>query len=912
MPEIAEMRRLKAYNVATWRKWGPYLSSRQWGTIREDFSNSGEAWEYFTHDQARSRAYRMGEDGIAGISDEDQQLCFALAFWNGKDPIIKERLFGLNNREGNHGEDVKEYYFYLDNTPTHSYMKYLYKYPQRPFPYDDLVKTNRNRTRAEPEYELLDTGVFDDDRYFDIFIEYAKASVEDILIRITVHNRAPESALIHVLPTFWFRNTWSWSDSVPKPALKAVPHASARVTAAAHLNLGDYFLYCDGDPELLFTENETNNERIFGTPNRSRYVKDAFHRYLIDRECEAVNPEQTGTKVCANYSLMVNGGEQQTIRVRIMNVSPEGVSHAATATNGRPLGPSFDDMVRLRLHEADEFYDSVTPPDASPEQARIMRQGLAGILWSKQYYFFDVNEWVKGHQFEPSLPWKREANYKEWLHMLNGDIVLVPDKWEYPWYSSWDLAFHCYALSGVDNEFAKQQLELLLQALYLHPGGQMPANELNFGDVTPPVHAWAAMFLYNREKVISGESDLAFLKRIFRKLMSNFTWWANRKDRFGKNVFEGGFIGLDNIGLFDRNQPLPTGGFIEEADGTGWMALFCQGMLEMAIELATKDPTYQEPALKLVEHMVQIASIVNRIGDDGLWDEADGFYYDLLRFPDGASMRLKVRSVIGLLPLCATTIVEKYQREQVPMLTNELLQRFGHPPVMGQMIHPTGPDHRGVAERGIFALVNPVRLKRILEKLFDENEFLSPYGIRSVSRYHAEHPYVFSVHGDKYEVHYVAGESDSAMFGGNTNWRGPIWLPINALIIRALLNFYLFYGDTLRVEVPTGSHNLMNLFDASKNIVDRLTKLFLPDENGQRPVNGTYKKFQDDPHWRDYLNFFEYFNADTGAGLGASHQTGWTSLVAGLIQLFGGLDSKTLLESGKLGFYPHTYLKKVS
>jgi hypothetical protein len=854
----------------------------------------------------------MGEDGIGGISDEDLQLCFALAFWNGNDPIIKERMFGLNNREGNHGEDVKEYYFYLDNTPTHSYMKYLYKYPQRPFPYDDLVKTNRNRSRAEAEYELLDTGVFDDDRYFDIFVEYSKASVEDILIKITVHNRGPQSALIHVLPTFWFRNTWSWSDGAPKPTLSAVPDPSMRVIAASHLNLGDYYLYCENDPELLFTENETNNERIFGFPSRSRYVKDAFDRYLVHGVRQAVNPEQSGTKSCAHYSLTVNGGDAQTIRLRIMNVSPEGLSRTATANNGHPFSSSFDDMVRLRLQESDEFYNSITPLCIGPEEARIMRQGLAGMLWNKQYYYFDVHEWVKEHRSDPPIEWTREANYREWTHMLNGDLISVPDKWEYPWYSAWDLAFHTLALSTVDNEFAKQQLELLLQALYLHPSGQMPANEFNFADVTPPVHAWAAMFLYNREKALSGESDSAFLKRIFRKLMSNFNWWANQKDRMGKTIFEGGFLGLDSISLFDRKEPLPTGGYIEEADGTAWMTFFCQGMLEMAVELAATDPSYQEPASKIFDQMLGIASVVNRIGDDGLWDETDGFYYNLLRFPDGTSMRLKVRSVVGLLPLCATTVVEKYQREQVPTLVSQATQSFGRFPGLTETMHPTGPEHYGIADRGILALVNPSRLKRILEKLLDENEFLSPYGIRSVSRYHAEHPYVFKVHGDEYEVHYVPGESDSGVFGGNTNWRGPIWLPINLLIIRALLNFYLYYGDTLRVEFPTGSHHPMNLFDISKNIAGRLMKLFLPDENGRRPSYGRYEKFQNDPNWRDYLNFFEYFNADSGAGLGASHQTGWTGLIAALHQLFGGLDSQTLLESGKLEFSKPTYLSKAS
>jgi hypothetical protein len=902
MPEIAEIRRLKAYNAATWRKWGPYLSERQWGTVREDFSNSGEAWDYFPHEQARSRAYRMGEDGIAGISDEDQQLCFALAFWNGNDPMIKERLFGLNSHEGNHGEDVKECYFYLDNTPTHSYMKYLYRYPQRAFPYDDLVKTNRTRTRSEPEYELLDTGVFDDDRYFDIFIEYAKASVDDILIRITVHNRGREPAPIHVLPHLWFRNTWSWSGDALKPRLLVANHNGIiSAVAASHWNLGDYFLYCENDPKLLFTENDTNSGQIFGMPSKGRYVKDAFDNYLVHGSLDAVNPERSGTKACAHYSLVVNGGECQVVRLRMMSVGPDALPRSATGGNSHPFGSAFDEMVRVRLREADEFYFSITPSDLGDDEARVMRQGLAGMLWNKQYYYFDIHEWVKAHGTDPELVWKREAAYKEWLHMLNGDIVSVPDKWEYPCYKAWDLPFHTIALSVVDNEFAKQQLELLLQALYLHPTGRMPASELNLGEVTPPVHAWAAMFIYNREKAVSGESDLPFLKRVFRKLMSNFLWWANQTDRFERNVFEGGFLGVDSISLFDRSRPLPTGGYIEEADGTAWMTFFCQGMLEMAVELAANDPSYQEAQFKILEYMMSIASVVNRIGDDGLWDEADGFYYDLLRLPDGTAMRLKVRSIVGLLPLCATTVVEKYQREQCPMLLSrfeEILKRF---PSLKETLHPTGPDHFGCADRGILALVTPARLKRILEKLFDENEFLSPYGIRSVSRIHKEHPYIFKVHGEEYRVDYQAGEQNSSAFGLNSNWRGPIWLPLNILIIRALLNFYLYYGDSFRIEFPTGSHRPLNLFDISRNIVHRLTAIFLPDEQGRRPVYGSRAKFQTDPLWSEYLNFFEYFNGDTGEGLGASHQTGWTGLVVTLIQLFGNLDAKTLLETGKFG-----------
>jgi hypothetical protein len=909
MPEISEIRRLKAYNAAMWKKWGPYLSERQWGTVREDFSESGEAWDSFPHDQARSRAYRMGEDGIAGISDEDQQICFALAFWNGKDPIIKERMFGLDNREGNHGEDVKEYYFYVENTPTHSYMQYLYKYPQDPFPYDDLVYTNRTRTRAESEYELLDTGVFDGDRYFDIVIEYAKASAEDILIKITVHNRGREPAVLHVLPTLWFRNVWSWSANVPKPSLSAAPGDAACAIVASHWNLGDYYLCCEGDPQLLFTENETNNERIFGVPNQSAYVKDAFDRYLIHDSREAVNPDRSGTKACAHYELAVGGGEAQVIRLRLTNAGPGGLTRAAVGVNGHPFGCAFDEMVKMRFRECDEFYAYITPQSISEREASIMRQGLAGMLWNKQYYYFDVHEWVKAHRADSNLAWKREASYKEWLHMLNGDIVAVPDKWEYPWYRAWELAFQSLALSVVDHEFAKEQLELLLQALYLHPNGQIPSSEMNFDEVTPPVHAWAAMYLYNREKALSGENDVAFLRRVFRKLMANFTWWANQRDRFDKTVFDGGFLGLDNISIFNRSQPLPTGGYVEEADGTAWMAVLCQGMLEMAVELSANDQSYQEPAAEIFDRLIGVASALNRVGDDGLWDEADGFYYDLLRFPDGTSTRLKVRSIVGLLPLCATTVVEKYQREQCPILMERIARQFSQFPALKDAIHPTSLDHPGVADRGILSLVNPVRLKRILEKLLDEDEFLSPYGIRSVSRYHQKNPYVFKVHGDEYRVQYLAGESDSAMFGANVNWRGPIWLPINVLIIRALLNFYLYYGDAFKVDFPTGSHRPMNLFEISKNIAHRIVGIFLPDRDGRLPVYGRHEKFQNDPHWRGYINFFEYFDADSGAGLGASHQTGWTGLVAALIHLFGSTDSQTILSTGKLGIHKADYVR---
>ncbi len=889
----AEFARLKEARDSgkLWRKWGPYLSERQWGTVREDYSDNGDAWNYLNHDNARSRAYHWGEDGLAGFSDEKQRLCFALALWNGQDPILKERLFGLTNPEGNHGEDVKEYYFYIDSTPTHSYMKWLYKYPQRAYPYLDLVQTNRNRSRNEFEYELLDTGVFNDNRYFDVFAEYAKDSPEDVLIRITVANRGPEAATLDVLPTFWFRNTWSWSQGAPKPRLRTAPAPPGmRAIAASHPDLGERWLYVEDDAPLLFTENETNNQRVFGTPNASPYVKDGINEYIVRGSRGSVNSEETGTKSAAHYHLTVGAGQTAILRLRLSDVSPDKVN--------APF-EDFDRLFDQRIREADEFYRAVTPASVSPEGAKIMRQALAGMLWTKQYYSFDAFQWLEEHGVEPFTLGGRPIRDREWGHMVNDHVISMPDKWEYPWYATWDLAFHAVALSSVDVDFAKEQLDIMLREYYQHPNGQIPAYEWNFSDVNPPVQPWATIFLYRMEQSLRGQGDIEFLKRSFGKLLANFTWWVNRKDRFGNNLFEGGFLGLDNIGVFDRSAPLPTGGTLEQADGTAWMALFCQMMLEVAVEVAAYDDVYQDLAAKFVDHFLLIARAINRIGQEGMWDEEDGFYYDLLRLPDGRSTRLKVRSLVGLLPLCATTVVEPWQRERVPRLMAHFEERVRRTPELMRFVHPTGPANLGYAERGIIALVNQDRLRRILSRMLDENEFLSPYGIRSLSRFHLDHPYNFWVNGQDYRVNYLPAESDTGMFGGNSNWRGPIWMPINALLIRALTQFYTYYGDSFKVECPTGSGRIMNLFEVAREISARLARIFERDENGRRPVYGGEEKFQTDPHWNDYILFYEYFHGDIGAGIGASHQTGWTGLVAALINLFGRLDATKFLETGK-------------
>jgi hypothetical protein len=877
-----------------WKKWGPYLSERQWGTVREDYSENGNAWDYFSHDHARSRAYHWGEDGLAGISDEKQLLCFSVALWNGKDPILKERLFGLTNGQGNHGEDVKEYYFYLDSTPTHSYMKYLYKYPQVSYPYVDLIEKNRLRGRHDMEYELLETGVFDQDRYFDVFVEYAKHAAEDFLVQISVVNRGPEPATIHLLPSLWFRNTWTWWPGTSKPSLKRLTtKARGNVVAASHAQLGERYLYCEGDVPLLFTENETNNERVFDIPNLSPYVKDGINDYVVAGNHNAVNPEKLGTKAAAHYPLTVGPGETTTIRLRLTDLAPDAI--------GDPF-KNFDATLRTRLGEADAFYKSITHDGTGEDEALILRQALAGMLWTKQYYFFDVSKWLEEHGINPMKPGGRSIRNREWFHMVNQHVISMPDKWEYPWYAAWDLAFHAIALSAVDTEFAKEQLDLMLQEFFLHPTGQIPAYEWNFSDVNPPVHAWATIFLYRTEQALHGKGDIEFLKRSFPKLMLNFSWWVNRKDRFGNNLFEGGFLGLDNIGVFDRSSPLPTGGSLEQADGTAWVCMFAQNMLEIAVELTAYDPFYEDMAVKFAEHFIWIAGAMNQMGNEGMWDEEDGFYYDVLRLPDGNAKRLKVRSMVGLLPLCATTVIERWQRERMPRVMSVLQERVQRMPWLRDSIHATGKGHWGLADRDIAALVNEKRLRRILTRVLDEKEFLSPYGIRALSRYHENHPYIVQVAGQEYSVKYLPAESDNGMFGGNSNWRGPVWMPMNVLLIRALLQFYLYYGDNFKIECPTGSGNSMNLFEVAREIADRLTRIFLRDESGRRPVFGGTEKFQTDPHWKDYILFYEYFHGDNGAGLGAGHQTGWTGLVAMLTELFGRVDPQQLLETGKPGF----------
>jgi hypothetical protein len=878
--------------IAPWKKWGPYLSERQWGTVREDYSEDGDAWSYFSHDQSRSRAYHWGEDGIAGISDDKQRLCFALALWNGRDPMLKERMFGLTNSEGNHGEDVKEYYFYLDSTPTHSYMKHLYKYSQHEYPYKSLLEMNRSRGRQGLEFELIDTGIFNDDRYFDVFTEYAKGDAEDILIKISVANRGPEMAKLHVLPTLWFRNTWSWLGGGPKGALKAAGGRSgACVIAASHEGLGDCELHCEGEPGLLFTENESNFQRLFGGENSTPYVKDAFHEYVVHQRHDAVNPARTGTKSAAHYELTVPAGQTTTIRLRLLASRPRAAAN--------PFGQAFDELFAARLREADEFYKTaVIPASLSEDEARVMRQGLAGMLWSKQCYNFDANQWLTEHRANPLLGEVRQVRNNEWYHMLNEHVISMPDKWEYPWFAAWDLAFHCVAISAVDPDFARDQLSLVLLELYMHPSGQIPAYEWNFSDTNPPVHAWAALFLHHFGHFAGEVEDFEFLKQSFLKLELNFNWWVNRKDRFGKNVFEGGFLGLDNIGVFDRSAALPTGGSLEQADGTAWVAMFCQNMTELAVEIAARDKSFGAMCMKYFEHFLFIAHGMNRTGPDGMWDEEDGFYYDVLRLPDGSARRLKVRSMVGLLPLCATTVVEEWHRESLGGLADRAIARMKQLPGLLESIHLTGPGHRGVAERGILALVNEGRLRRILTRMLDEKEFLSPYGIRALSRTYLDNPYEFDFGGHAYRVGYLPAESDSGMFGGNSNWRGPIWMPVNVLLIRALVQYYLYYGDNFKIECPTGSGRMMNLFEVSKEIESRLAKIFLRDEHGRRAVYGGTEKFQTDPHWRDHILFYEYFHGDNGAGLGASHQTGWSGLIARLMQLYGIMDAQKVLRAG--------------
>ncbi|PSN15093.1 glucosidase [filamentous cyanobacterium CCT1] len=892
--------------IAPWQKWGPYLSERQWGTVREDYSADGNAWDYFPHDQARSRAYRWGEDGIGGITDDHNLLCFALALWNGNDPILKERLFGLTNSQGNHGEDVKEYYFYLDSTPTHSYMKYLYKYPQAAYPYQDLVETNAHRSRYELEYELLDTGIFEGDRYFDVFVEYAKADAEDVLIQISVANRGPEAAPLHLLPTLWFRNTWSWRETGEKPLLKALGNGAvqASITNPALTDLiTDYYFYCDAGVPLLFTENETNAERVFGQPNSSPYVKDGINNCVVDGKTDLVNLDGVGTKVAPHYQLTVGAGETVVVKLRLTKSSPEQV--------GEPLSAYFDEQFAARLREADEFYATVIPPavQADPDRANVMRQALAGMMWTKQYFYYDLDLWLRERGVTPWTPTidKSRVRNSEWFHMMNDDIVSMPDKWEYPWYAAWDLAFHVIPISLIDPDFAKDQLMLMLREDYLHPNGQIPAYEWNFGDVNPPVHAFATWEIYVRDRERNGgDGDLEFLKYAFSKLLINFTWWVNRKDEGGNNLFEGGFLGLDNIGVFDRSSPLPTGGRLEQADGTAWMVFFSQRMFQIAIELALHDSLYEDLAIKFFEHTMWIAGAMDRIGihQDELWDEEDGFFYDVLRLPDGNSTRLKVRSLVGLLSLMAVAVFPREAFDKLPRFRERAFKFIDRHPELINNVHL--PNQYGVRDRLMLSILNEDKLRKVLSRMLDEGEFLSNYGIRSLSRTHLENPYVFYHAGQEYKVGYVPGDSTSGMFGGNSNWRGPIWMPVNLLLIRALLQLYSYYGDSFKMEYPTGSGDHKTLFEITQCISERLVSIFTKDENGRRPVYGGAEKFQSDPHWQDLILFYEYFHGDDGSGIGASHQTGWTGCIARVIQALGYFTPETVLDTispGELARY---------
>jgi hypothetical protein len=864
--------------IVHWQRWGPYLSDRQWGTVREDYSHNGTAWDYFTHDQARSRAYRWGEDGIAGISDNHQRLCFAITLWNGEDTILKERIFGLTGNEGNHGEDVKEYYFYLDNTPTHSYMKMLYKYPQAAFPYSQLVAENQRRSRQELEFELLDTGVFDDDRYFDVFVEYAKHSAEDILIQITVVNRGLEAKTLHLLPTLWFRNTWSWNGDDNKPILKEVKVSdTCNIIEASHLTLGMRWLYCQQATEVLFTENETNSQKLFGYSNASAYVKDGINDYIVQGLKAAVNPDKIGTKAAANYILTVGAGETKIVKLRLSN----------TPNLVEPLGKDFDEIFNKRQQEAEEFYQRIVPHSLSEDMRNVQRQAFAGMLWSKQFYHYIVEDWLKGDGNAPSPPPERQnGRNQEWFHLYNEDILSMPDKWEYPWYAAWDLAFHTIPLAMIDPEFAKYQLDVLTREWYMHPNGQIPAYEWKFSDVNPPVHAWATWRIYQIEQKIYGRTDRQFLERVFQKLMLNFTWWVNRKDAKGNNVFQGGFLGLDNIGVFDRSAELPTGGHIDQSDGTSWMGMYCLNMLAIALELAKTNPVYEDIATKFFEHFLYIADAMNKIGEMevSLWNKSDGFYYDVLHLNE-QQITLKVRSMVGLIPLFAIETIEPETLKMLPGFKKRLEWFICNRPDLRQNV--ACMETTGIGARRLLAIASRDKLKSILQKMLDESEFFSSYGIRALSRFHAEHPYIFDVNGCQFRVDYEPAESSSGLFGGNSNWRGPIWFPVNFLLIESLQKFHSYLGDDFQLECPTGSGKMMTLREIALELSQRLMRIFLKDSSGKRPVYGATSKFQNDPHWQNLILFYEYFHGDNGAGIGASHQTGWTGLVANLIQECG-------------------------
>ena len=861
-----------------WKRWGPYLSERAWGTVREDYSAHGTAWEFFPHDHARSRVYRWNEDGLAGISDRHQLICFSVALWNERDPILKERLFGLTGNEGNHGEDVKECYFYLDSTPTHSYMKYLYKYPQTEFPYSQLVEENRRRGKDQAEFELMDTGVFNDDRYFDVFVEYAKAGVEDILVKITVANRGSQAATLRLLPTVWFRNTWEWGDDEKRPQLYGSGSGANPVIRLNHERLGHRQLHCEGSPELLFTENETNARRLFGVENRARHVKDGINDYIVHGVKEAVNGERLGTKAAAHYKLTLGAGETTVVRLRL----------ASSEIPARSAFSEFETILAQRIKEADEFYATIIPQELSADAQNVMRQGFAGMLWSKQFYHYVVKDWLDGDLGNPPPPSERKnGRNREWAHLYNADVISMPDKWEYPWYAAWDLAFHCVPLALVDADFAKDQLVLMLREWYMHPNGQIPAYEWAFGDVNPPVHAWAAWRVYKIDKKRTGVGDRQFLQRVFHKLMLNFTWWVNRKDAEGMNIFQGGFLGLDNIGVFDRSAPLPTGGYLEQSDGTSWMAMYTLNLLAIALELAVEDPTYEDVASKFWEHFVFIANAMSHRGHDGmgLWNEQDGFFYDVLRLPDGLHFPMKIRSMVGLIPLFAVETLEPEVLDRLPDFKRRLEWFIDNrPDLTGNLACMRS---HGKGERRLLSIANQEQLRRMLKYMLDENEFLSAYGIRALSRFHRDHPYELNVNGMQHRVDYEPGESTTGLFGGNSNWRGPIWFPVNFLLVESLQKFHHYLGDSFTVEFPTGSGQMMTLWEVAGELSRRMTSIFLQDGNGRRPVFGGLEKFQSDPHWCDLVLFHEYFHGDSGAGVGASHQTGWTGLVTKLMQQSG-------------------------
>lgn len=876
----AEEKRLQQSRERTnhWKRWGPYLAERAWGTVREDYSRDGSAWDYFPHDHARSRAYRWNEDGLMGISDRHQRICFALALWNGKDPILKERLFGLTGREGNHGEDVKELYYYLDSTPTHSYIKFLYKYPQAEFPYRRLIDENRDRDKRAGEFDVIDTGIFDEDKYFDVFVEYAKVDEEDILIKITAANRGPEVSRIHILPTLWFRNRWSWDGVPPDCSLTQLDESTIAVNEPTH---GKRWLYADECSEFLFTENETNNERLFNAKNSSPYVKDGINNYIVNGCRQSVNPAKTGTKASALYIADIPAGQSVTLRLRLSDKDLKKVKNAFK---------TFEKIFKDRRDEADEFYTGIIPTSLSDDARNVQRQGLGGMLLSKQYYHYIVKEWLDGDPAMPKPPEERlKGRNHDWTQLYNADVISMPDKWEYPWYAAWDLAFHCIPLALVDSDFAKDQLILMLREWYMHPNGRIPAYEWAFGDVNPPVHAWAALRVYQIEKKRrDGVGDRKFLARIFQKLLLNFTWWVNRKDAEGNNVFEGGFLGLDNIGVFDRSQPLPTGGKLAQSDGTSWMAMYCLNMLAIALELSIEDDAYEDVASKFWEHFLFISDAMNHIGKEGisLWNDEDGFYYDVLHLHDkGYNMPIRIRSMVGLIPLFAVATIDPDVLASLPAFKRRMQWFIDNRPDLTAEINCARTP--GMGERRLLAIANRNRLERVLKYMLDESEFLSPYGIRALSRYHKDAPYILQVNGTEHRVDYEPAESTSGLFGGNSNWRGPIWFPVNYLLIEALQKFHHYYGDNLMVECPTGSGNMMNLWEVSQELSRRLSHIFLKGDNGRRPVFGNIEKFQTDEHFRDYVLFHEYFHGDNGSGLGASHQTGWTGLVAKLLQQSG-------------------------